>query len=135
MPGARAALLVVNAQYDDDGLRQLKAPGADAAALAEVLSDRSVGSFDVRILQDGTTQAVRVAIEEFFADRAPDDLLLLHIDESQLTSPVLRERAPGSGEEFPHVYGPINLDAIVKVEPITSRTPPRARTEAGTVPG
>lgn len=78
MPGARAALLVVNSQYDDEGLRQLKAPGADAAALAEVLEDRSVGAFDVRVVSDQTTQVVRTAIEEFFADRVPDDLLLLH---------------------------------------------------------
>jgi len=78
MAGARAALLVVNSVYDDDGLRRLRAPGADAAALGEVLADGSVGSFHVDILEDEPAQSVRTAIEAFFADRAPDDLLLLH---------------------------------------------------------
>ena len=35
-------------------------------------------SFDVRVLENGTSQDVRVAVEEFFLDRSPEDLLLLH---------------------------------------------------------
>jgi len=44
------------------------------------------------------------------------DLLLLHIDESKLTSPVKFELAPSINEEFPHIYGRLNLDAVTKVE-------------------
>jgi uncharacterized protein (DUF952 family) len=46
------------------------------------------------------------------------DLLLLHIDEQALTSPLVYEQLPGMPEPFPHVYGPINLDAVVDVEPL-----------------
>jgi len=53
----------------------------------------------------------------FYADVA--DLLLLHVDESLLTSPVVVEQLDGAPEPFPHVYGPINLTAIVTVEPLT----------------
>ena len=44
------------------------------------------------------------------------DLLLLHIDESLLTSTLQYELAPSVNEEFPHIYGPLNVDAVVKIE-------------------
>ena len=44
------------------------------------------------------------------------DLLLLHIDESRLTSTLKYELAPSVNEEFPHIYGPLNLNAVVKIE-------------------
>jgi uncharacterized protein (DUF952 family) len=49
----------------------------------------------------------------FYAD-APE-LLVLHIDPGAIGSP-LRTEAAGTGELFPHVYGPINRDAVVGVE-------------------
>lgn len=45
------------------------------------------------------------------------DLLLLHVDPARLTHDVKYEVAP-NGELFPHVYGPINKEAIVHVENI-----------------
>jgi uncharacterized protein (DUF952 family) len=44
------------------------------------------------------------------------DLLLLHIEEDKLTSKLLYELSTSVNEEFPHIYGTINLDAVVKVE-------------------
>lgn len=44
-----------------------------------------------------------------------DNLLLMHIDESKLTSALLYEPAPNGTELFPHVYGPINSEAIVEL--------------------
>lgn len=41
-------------------------------------------------------------------------LFLLHIDPDRLDSRVVEE--DGGGELYPHVYGPINLGAVVKVE-------------------
>lgn len=78
MDGSRLALVVANDQYDDPGLRQLVAPAQDATALAEVLADTSVGGFDVRVLRNESAQEIRFAVEDFFADRTPEDLLLLH---------------------------------------------------------
>ena len=43
-----------------------------------------------------------------------NDLYLLEVDSRLLQSPLKRE-ASGSGEFFPHIYGKINRDAIVKV--------------------
>ncbi|MEP7113696.1 MAG: DUF952 domain-containing protein [Ilumatobacteraceae bacterium] len=53
-------------------------------------------------------------IERFYADA--HDLLLLHIDETKLTSPLVYEQLPGMPEPFPHIYGPINVDAVVTAQ-------------------
>jgi uncharacterized protein (DUF952 family) len=45
------------------------------------------------------------------------NLVLLHIDESKLTATLKYEEATNK-ELFPHVFGPINKDAIVKVDSI-----------------
>jgi uncharacterized protein (DUF952 family) len=46
-----------------------------------------------------------------------DDLVLLHIEPSQLEAELKYEMATNQ-ELFPHIYGVINLEAIVKVEKI-----------------
>jgi len=56
--------------------------------------------------------------QRFYADA--ENLLLLHVDEQLLTSPLVYEQLPGMPEPFPHVYGPINLAAVVAVEGLDS---------------
>jgi uncharacterized protein (DUF952 family) len=58
-------------------------------------------------------EQVARSANRFYAEAA--DLLLLHIDAQRLTSP-LREEAADNGEIFPHIYGPLNRDAVRKVE-------------------
>lgn len=48
------------------------------------------------------------------------DLLLLHIDPVKLTHELKYEEA-ANGERFPHVYGPINKDAVVEIEKIVQQ--------------
>lgn len=48
-----------------------------------------------------------------------DEVLLLAVDTDLLTSPWRSERLDGAEEPYPHVYGPINLDAVVGVEPVS----------------
>ena len=74
----REALVVAVDQYDDEGLGRLRAPADDAEALGAVLGDPRIGDFAVRVLRNESAQTIRVAVEDFFADRRPDDLLLLH---------------------------------------------------------
>ncbi|WP_378520864.1 caspase family protein [Nonomuraea helvata] len=76
--GRRMALVVANDEYRDPGLRGLRAPALDAEALARVLGDEAIGGFDVRTMLNEPTAVINEAVEEFFADRHPDDLLLLH---------------------------------------------------------
>ena len=47
------------------------------------------------------------------------DLLLLSIDETKANPPVKYELAPTVMEEFPHIYGKLNLDAVINVEEIS----------------
>ena len=44
------------------------------------------------------------------------NLVLLHIDETVLTAPLVYEQPEGATEEFPHLYGPLNPNAVVNVE-------------------
>ncbi len=46
------------------------------------------------------------------------NLLLLEIDTAQLHNKLLYEVSPSVGESFPHVYGTINVDAVIAVQPI-----------------
>jgi uncharacterized protein (DUF952 family) len=43
------------------------------------------------------------------------DLVLLTIDTEKLTSQLIFEWSPSVQNTFPHIYGPINLDAVVEV--------------------
>jgi TM2 domain-containing membrane protein YozV len=76
--GNRSALIIASREYQDPGLRQLRAPVHDAEALAQVLGDPNIGGFDIRTLIDASSYEVCEAVEDFFADRGPDDLLLMH---------------------------------------------------------
>ncbi|MEO7059285.1 MAG: DUF952 domain-containing protein [Lapillicoccus sp.] len=58
----------------------------------------------------GQWPGVRAA---FYAD-VTSDLVLLEVDPYLLTAPVVREVGnPGTGEEFPHVYGPLEVSAVI----------------------
>jgi glutathione S-transferase len=48
----------------------------------------------------------------FYADLP--EVVVLRIDPARLASPVIEEDLVGSGELFPHVYGPIELGAVVE---------------------
>lgn len=66
------------------------------------------------------SQLVPVAME-FFPGRRK--LTILVVDETLLTSPLKWEKPAGgspppgvaAGEKFPHIYGPINFEAVTKV--------------------
>lgn len=78
MDARRVALIVASHEYQDPALRRLRAPAQDAEALARVLSDPTIGDFEVRTLLNEPQHTVSEAVEDFFRDRRPDDLLLLH---------------------------------------------------------
>ena len=62
-------------------------------------------------------QLQRVA-DAFYRGRA--DVVLLTIDASRLTSPIREENTEGGTELFPHIYGPLNLDAVASTRPLTT---------------
>ena len=52
-------------------------------------------------------------LDRYYAD-APG-VVILSIDANRLTSPLISEPSTNN-EPYPHIYGPINLDAVVKAE-------------------
>jgi uncharacterized protein (DUF952 family) len=51
--------------------------------------------------------------DAFFAGE--QGLVLLVIDERRVISEVREDPVPGREETFPHIHGPLNLDAVVDV--------------------
>jgi uncharacterized protein (DUF952 family) len=47
------------------------------------------------------------------------DLLILVIGPKRLTSPMKIEKAVDVDDDYPHIYGPVNLDAVVKIVDFT----------------
>src|SRR5215208_6766454 len=78
MAQSRSALIVASDTYQDPELRRLRAPGQDAKALATVLRDPAIGGFDVQISLNQRHYEVRAALDRFFRDCGPGDVLLLH---------------------------------------------------------
>lgn len=60
-------------------------------------------------------QVLRVADALF---QNVEDVTLLVIDSDRLSAPVVRENLDGRDERFPHIYGPLNLEAVVSVYPL-----------------
>jgi len=73
------ALIIGNTEYIDSGLAQLTAPGKDAEDFASVLKDQEICAFDkVNILLNQLSSTIIEAIDEFFDQKKPDDLLVLY---------------------------------------------------------
>jgi hypothetical protein len=67
MSGQRKALIVASDQYEQEGLRNLVAPAADAAALAAVLGDPQIGDFDVQVVRNEPSHVVQAQIEDLLS--------------------------------------------------------------------
>jgi uncharacterized protein (DUF952 family) len=78
-------------------------------------------SLDKTLAQEGfihASQAAQVAgTANKFYRGVPGDLVLLVIDVGLLQPEVRYEDVPGAELPFPHVYGPLNISAVVDVRP------------------
>ena len=55
-------------------------------------------------------------LERYFAGKA--DLVKLVIDTDKLTSRYVQEWSPSIQDTFPHIYGPVNSNAVIEVVPL-----------------
>ncbi|MGW1800499.1 DUF952 domain-containing protein [Streptomyces sp. NPDC001984] len=62
-------------------------------------------------------QLPRVAAFLYGSYDGPDELVVLVVDPGLLRVPVKYEAVEPDGEEFPHVHGPVPVEAVVDVEP------------------
>jgi uncharacterized protein (DUF952 family) len=68
-----------------------------------------------------TKEQLDKVIEKHFKKHT--NLIQLVIDTARLNQPLKYELAPGTQDEYPHIYGPLNLQAVTEViflDPITS---------------
>lgn len=89
-----------------------------AAELAELEGGSFAGSADDR--RDGyihlsTAAQLTATVDKYFAGK--DDLHIAEVDLAALGEAVRWEQARG-GEDFPHIYGPLPLSAIVAYSPL-----------------
>jgi uncharacterized protein (DUF952 family) len=61
-------------------------------------------------------QVMRIANGIF---RDADMLVLLFIDESRVRPDIRYENLEGGTEDFPHIYGPLNIDAVKDVKSLS----------------
>ncbi|MGX1561140.1 caspase family protein [Streptomyces sp. NPDC055506] len=78
MTESRHAMIIANDRYTDQGLKKLKAPAQDAAALERVLHDPQIGDFEVEVVHNASADLMRRRIQRFFNERGRADTLLLH---------------------------------------------------------
>ncbi len=94
---------------------------AEDWADAEVTGEYTVSTRGRTLAEEGFihcsfAEQVDATASRFYAD--VDDAVVLRIDPARLPSPVVVEDLFGTGEEFPHVYGPIPVGAVVEVRPL-----------------
>ena len=65
-----------------------------------------------------TKEQVDGVLQRYYKDQ--NDLLLLHIDETKLAAELKYELAPSVNELFPHLFGRLNMDAVVEVTTIVT---------------
>ncbi len=88
-----------------DWLRQADSPVYEVASLATE-----------GFIHLSKAEQVAGVLERYYQN--VPDLLLLHIDADRLTSQLIYEVATNS-ELFPHLYGPINKSAVMRVEQLS----------------
>jgi uncharacterized protein (DUF952 family) len=94
---------------------------AEDWAQAERVGEYTISTRGRTLAEQGfihASDAHQVAAVANFIFRADDGLIVLVIDTDRLRSPVRYESMPGSAEEFPHIYGPLNADAVIATMPL-----------------
>jgi glutathione S-transferase len=87
---------------------------------AQASGDYRVSTRGRSLAEEGYIHAARreqvlPVAEAYYADAGP--LVLLSIDPARLSSLVRDEEVP-SGAVYPHIYGPVDLAAVVAADPL-----------------
>jgi len=76
-------------------------------------STRGKSVDDVGFIHCSYAHQVRPTAELIYGD-ATDELVLLTIDPDRVTAPIKVEA------DFPHIYGPLTVDAVIAVDPFNA---------------
>jgi uncharacterized protein (DUF952 family) len=72
-----------------------------------------------------TASQVALVADAFY--QGEPDLLLLVIDTERVGPELRYEQVPGQPDPYPHIYGPLNLDAILEIRPFKRQDHDRER--------
>lgn len=90
---------------------------------AEASGAYTTSTLGVTLEQEGYIHFSRdsqagMVLDNYYAD-VTEPLTLLTVDTKFLTSSWQFDDVPGAELSFPHIYGPLNPDAVVEVTPLT----------------
>jgi len=98
----------------------LHVAGADKWRAALAAGEYRWSTLDRTLEEEGFIHASEAhqweaTLERFYA-AYEGELVLLTVDPERLDVPLVREVGnPVTGEQFPHLYGPLNVDAVTEV--------------------
>ena len=110
--------MIGNTEYGDPGLAQLTAPGIDAKDFARVLKDPRLCGFDKSASINQLSSSVTEAIDEFFDQKKPEDLLVLYFSGHGIRTNSARCTWP-SRTPFARACAPLPSRRITCVKPWT----------------
>ena len=79
------------------------------------MSTRGLTLAEQGFIHASTAGQVAAVANAFY--RGEPDLLLLVIDPGLVTAEIRYEHVPGQAEPYPHVYGPLNTEAVIETRP------------------
>jgi uncharacterized protein (DUF952 family) len=84
----------------------------------------TVSTLDKTLAQEGFIHAsgpsqVNGVANKFYRG-VKEELLLLVIDPQRVRAEVRYDDVPGADAPFPHIYGPLNTDAVVAARPLSA---------------
>lgn len=90
---------------------------------AEASGSYTTSTLGVSLEQEGFIHLSRdsqagMVLDNYYAD-VTEPLTLLMVDTDFLTSSWQFDDVPGAELSFPHIYGPLNPDAVVEATPLT----------------
>jgi glutathione S-transferase len=91
------------------------------AAGTYTVSTLGMALAEVGFIHCSQAEQVTGVHERFYRDVAAP-LVLLTIDTDLLTAPWQLDPVDGEPMPFPHIYGPLNVDAVVSAEPFRPST-------------
>jgi uncharacterized protein (DUF952 family) len=90
---------------------------AAEAAGVYLVSTRGVSLAEQGFIHCSLRHQVRGIADALFA--GVDDVVLLVIDSGRLSAAVRYEPGEPGGEDYPHVYGPLTIDAVTAAIPLS----------------
>jgi uncharacterized protein (DUF952 family) len=79
------------------------------------MSTRGVALAEQGFIHASTAAQVALVANKYY--KGEPDLLLLVIDADRVVPEIRWEDVPGSDAPYPHIYGPLNADAVIGTRP------------------